>query len=75
MGAFEFLVTVKTIGGAERALLPFVEDDLDVDKLSFFQVDIRVGAEKLFRKQGDVKLVRITKEAVDGTEKPILETA
>ena len=25
--------------------------------------------------QEDVKLVRITKEAVDGTEKPILETA
>ena len=25
--------------------------------------------------QEDVKLIRITKEAVDGTEKPILETA
>ena len=25
--------------------------------------------------QEDVKLVRITKEAVDGTEKPVLETA
>ncbi|MGW9909111.1 ATP-dependent protease Clp ATPase subunit [Streptococcus sp. 151470009-6] len=25
--------------------------------------------------QENVKLVRITKEAVDGTEKPILETA
>ena len=59
MGVFQILAAIELIGGGQRALFHFMEDNLHIHKLAAAHVDIHIRTQEFFRQNGNIETVGI----------------